>query len=428
MKSPTLPRTTNRLPSPTRLGLALILVSCASSAYGQIGVTAVPIEGDPFAGAFEGIDSDWKITFQTEAGLRDLPAADLVRWGTPPDLSRGPMIVLADGGVLLAEVRAIEGEELIADSILFGDVRLPLARVRGVIFQPPPDRLERDRLLDRVLTATGSRDRLLLQNGDVMEGQLTSAGRQRQGPPAPQEEIRLETIKMQGDSGAMEAPIDRVAAITFNPSLVRAPQHRGLRAWIGLADEGLLMVQQVESKNGVTSISLPGGDRLRTDDAGFRDAVQFVQPLGGRAVYLSDLTPLGYRHIPYLTIPWDYGRDRNVLGGALRAGGQSHIKGLGMHSTSRIAYRIDGDYQRLKAEIAIDDSAGRDGSVIYRVYTSGDSGQWQSAYESSVIRGGEPPTPISVNIRGAKGIALIVEHADRGDIQDHANWLDARLE
>jgi hypothetical protein len=33
-----------------------------------------------------------------------------------------------------------------------------------------------------------------------------------------------------------------------------------------------------------------------------------------------------------------------------------------------------------------------------------------------------------VNLQGAKAIALIVEHADRGDVQDYANWLDARLE
>jgi hypothetical protein len=44
-----------------------------------------------------------------------------------------------------------------------------------------------------------------------------------------------------------------------------------------------------------------------------------------------------------------------------------------------------------------------------------------------VIRGGQPPVPISVNIRSAKKLELIVDYADRADVLDHADWLNARL-
>jgi hypothetical protein len=233
---------------------------------------------------------------------------------------------------------------------------------------------------------------------------------------------------VQVDSGVATIPIERIAAAIFNPSLVETPQPRGLRAWIGLEDDGLLLVEQVRSQSGMTILTLPGGLRLQTDDEGFRGSVQLVQPLGGKATYLSDLPPLSYRHIPYLTLEWDYALDRNVLGGRLRVRGQVFVKGLGMHSASRIAYRLDGKAARFRAQLAVDDAAGRDGSVIFRVYTAGADGQFQPAYESRVIRGGEPPTPISVNIAAAKAIALIVEHADRGDMQDYADWIDARVE
>jgi hypothetical protein len=168
--------------------------------------------------------------------------------------------------------------------------------------------------------------------------------------------------------------------------------------------------------------------RLQTDRESFLQALQFVQPVGGQAVYLSDLAPIGFRHIPYLTLAWGYGQDRSVLGGRLRSGGAAYLKGLGMHSTSRLAYRLDGKYKRLKAELALDETAGREGSVVYRVYTADESGQFKPAYESPIVRGGDPPTAISIDVTGARGLALIVEHADRGDVQDHANWLDARLE
>ena len=46
---------------------------------------------------------------------------------------------------------------------------------------------------------------------------------------------------------------------------------------------------------------------------------------------------------------------------------------------------------------------------------------------SEVVRGGQPPVPISVDLDGVKRISLLVDFADRGDELDHADWLDARL-
>jgi hypothetical protein len=81
----------------------------------------------------------------------------------------------------------------------------------------------------------------------------------------------------------------------------------------------------------------------------------------------------------------------------------------------------------LFAAIAIDDAAAQGGSAIFRVYLEHD-GQWQEAYASSVVRGGEPPLPITVAIGDARQLALVVDFADRGDERDYANWLEARLE
>jgi hypothetical protein len=43
------------------------------------------------------------------------------------------------------------------------------------------------------------------------------------------------------------------------------------------------------------------------------------------------------------------------------------------------------------------------------------------------VRGDAKPQAVSVDLRGAKGITLTVDFADRGDELDHAVWLDARL-
>ncbi len=152
-----------------------------------------------------------------------------------------------------------------------------------------------------------------------------------------------------------------------------------------------------------------------------------MRVLGGRAVYLSDLSPAGYKHVPYLDLPWSYEADRSVGGGRLRAKNVVYTKGLGMHSSSRLSYPLRGPYRRLEAELAVDDSARGQGSVTFRVFVADDSGKWEPAYSSPVVRGGDAPLSMSVDLSGVKHIALIVDFADRGAVLDHADWLSARL-
>ena len=119
---------------------------------------------------------------------------------------------------------------------------------------------------------------------------------------------------------------------------------------------------------------------------------------------------------------WPYALDRNLSGGPLVAGGKTFLKGVSMHSASRLTYLTDGRYDRFDALIAVDDSTAGQGSVRFRVFVDGNS-----SYTSDTVRGGDPPKPISIQIRDAQRIDLVVDFADRADQQDHANWLEARF-
>ena len=129
----------------------------------------------------------------------------------------------------------------------------------------------------------------------------------------------------------------------------------------------------------------------------------------------------------FFQTPWPLQKNRNALGGRLRCGGRLYVKGLGMHATARAAYDLTPQDRTFQAEIALDDRAGRQGSVIFRVYLNDAQGSWSKAYESPVIRGGEAPRTVSVDVADAGRLALIVDSADRGAVLDHANWLNARL-
>jgi hypothetical protein len=143
-------------------------------------------------------------------------------------------------------------------------------------------------------------------------------------------------------------------------------------------------------------------------------------------VYLSDLEATSYSHQPYLDIPWAYQIDHNAWGGRLLVKGRFYPKGLGMHSAARLTYRLPYGWERMEAEVAIDEVAEGSGSVVFRVELFR-GGKWLEAYRSPIVRGGEPPRPLSIDLADAQQLALVTEYADRGDERDAANWLDARL-
>lgn len=371
---------------------------------------AVPVEGPAFRASLAGADQAWNLQFAQQGEPRTVPAADLVTWGTFAEPARGIHVVLADGGIVVADTIQIADEQLTGTSTTFGQLSLPLELVAGVILRPPLAARARDQLLARIADPTARGDRLLLDNGDELSGTIDAI-----------DNVRV-VLAADGDD-PWQVKRDTIRAIAFDPTLVDAPRAAGLRAVVGLEDGSRVTATSMITDDKQTRLKLPGGIELSAP----QESVTALQVLGGRAVYLSDIKPAGYRHIPFLTLSWPFRNDRSVLDSQLRADGRLYLKGLGMHSPSRLTYNLDQPYQRFDAQLAIDDDARGRGSVRFRVFVDDGSGQWQPRAASEVVRGGQPPVPLSVDLSGAKRISLLVDYADRGDELDHADWLDARL-
>jgi hypothetical protein len=253
-----------------------------------------------------------------------------------------------------------------------------------------------------------------LDNGDTLRGTMVEWDEQRA------------TVRTDADD--TEIPIDRISTILFRARTFAKPQRQGITCRLGLRDGSAISVTRVTLANGRLDATTLDGVRLSSDrhiDA--KREVISLQTIQGGVTYLSDLKPLGYRHTPYLTLSWPLGVDRNARGGQLRSRGVVYDKGLGMPSTSRVVYRLDSQYRRLDAQLAIDDRAGQGGSVVFRVYLEEGQGPWRSVYQSPVVRGGGEPLPMSVDVHGARHVALVVDHADRAGQLDWANWLDVRV-
>jgi hypothetical protein len=275
-------------------------------------------------------------------------------------------------------------------------------------------------------------DRLILQGGESIGGTLLAApanGRLAVEGVKPGQEVFL--IAKGNNLAPLSIPAAKVVAYRA-PVAVSSRSTTGA-AVLGLGDGSLLRATAITVKGDQVTIALAAGGKLQTTLAGrddpdkkFWDAIEFIQPLSPRVRWLPLDKSLGYKHIPFVSVERDLGIDRNVLGSRLRTGGATFLQGLGMPSTSRVAYGVAG-YRKFEAELALDDAAGNKGSVVFRVLLESAPNDWKSAYESPIVRGGDGPLPISVDLKGAMRMALIVDFADRGDECDWANWLQARL-
>ncbi len=297
-----------------------------------------------------------------------------------------------------------------------GRVELDRNRVRGLVFAPPSDPFACDRLLDEVREVDADHDTVRLRNGDLLTGAVERIG---------DRQLHLEV-----DGRPLTIDLERIALVIFNARLASGEGPLAAAMAVGLADGSILGCRSLQ----------PVGPRVRLELAGGSEAVAveylevplaqivYLQSAARLCDYLSSLSPVAFRHVPYLALEWPWRQNRSVIGTRLRtADGGIYLRGLGVHSACRIAYRVPAAARRFRATVALDASAGRRGSVVFRVLLA-TGGQWQEAFRSPIIRGGDRPLDVDVDLAGSTGVALAVDHADFGDELDRANWLDARFE
>jgi hypothetical protein len=163
-------------------------------------------------------------------------------------------------------------------------------------------------------------------------------------------------------------------------------------------------------------------------------AVSYYRPVGKQLLFLHDVKPTQYRYVPIFKSVSDkpiargYGLGRNAVGGTLRVAGKLYLAGVGMVSVSRLTFDIPAGYTRFRSDVGIDSRAAEQGSVSVHVLLQGKQGsEWQTAYDSPVVRGGDDLRSIDVPLGDARRLSLVVDMADRADILDYANWVNARF-
>ncbi|RYG46264.1 melibiase, partial [bacterium] len=131
-------------------------------------------------------------------------------------------------------------------------------------------------------------------------------------------------------------------------------------------------------------------------------------------VWIQELSTLD---LSPMTNGWSRpGIDKSISGKPITLGGERYEKGIGAHSPARLNLMVENALA-FRATVGVDDAAGGKGSVEFLVEVDGEV-RWRSG----VMRIGDPPKPVGVDLRGAKTLSLRVTDGGDGNTYDHADW------
>ena len=116
------------------------------------------------------------------------------------------------------------------------------------------------------------------------------------------------------------------------------------------------------------------------------------------------------------------GAGKSVDGHPLTLGGVVYPHGIGTHAESVFVINLHGAATRFAAMVGVDDEAKSGGSVAFSVIVDG-----RTAAQTKVMRGGDAPQLVSVDLTGAQRMTLQVTDGGDGINYDHADWAGALL-
>lgn len=142
-------------------------------------------------------------------------------------------------------------------------------------------------------------------------------------------------------------------------------------------------------------------------------------PVPGQETVRLDSIPL-----LEMTSGWNNPRaGRSVDNNPITLEGTVYEHGVGTHALSQFRLDLNGKAERFSAIVGVDDEKKGMGSVRFEVKVDG-----RSMVRTRILRGGDKPQPISVDLRNAKRVELVVDDGGDGIDSDHADWADAQFE
>lgn len=152
-----------------------------------------------------------------------------------------------------------------------------------------------------------------------------------------------------------------------------------------------------------------------------KDAVTLDELAG--ATLPADAVWLESLDLSFVEQEWSTAKaGRSVDGKPLTIGGQVFAHGIGSHANAEWTVTLHGAARTLHAAVGVDAEAGEHGTVVFVVLVDD-----VETLRTPVMKGGDAPRVISVDLTGAAHLTLIVEDGGDHIHYDHADWGGAML-
>lgn len=140
-------------------------------------------------------------------------------------------------------------------------------------------------------------------------------------------------------------------------------------------------------------------------------------------VYVSDMEWTS-SHAGYGTIKRDLSHNNKTIKTFETVGTKSYEKGVGLHAISELTVDLQGeDFDTFETYVSADgDDTSSHTSVNFEVYLDG-----KLVQDSSVMKVGMPKKHMSVNVKGANELRLVMNDGGNGISNDRGVWADAKF-
>lgn len=374
----------------------------------------------PLVGPIQKMATDGSVTLAGQSPVAGSEVISLRRLSEPvPGWPRTAYMLLHNGDRIVGSPVEINGAFLnyranaiqrIADEKNEVALRFPLTAI-SILWLRAPESIDRTRYA-QTLGDVRADDRLILRNGDVLAGVVTSL------------DSRKGEIQIEKDENRRKVDLGQVVAVAFSTKLARIRKPAGAYGHLVLKDGTRLSVLAPSIDEGRLTAQTMYRDKLQIDVS----AISAIDIYQGKCVYLSDLKPAKYQYRSYQGEQYNWAADRNLEGQELQIKSSVDVhsfdKGIAVHGECTLVYALDGKYQRFETVVGLDARLGKRGSVELRVLVDGKEQKVGDGKPLTVESG---PWRLRIDVKGAKEISLIVLWGEGGNVGDHVDWGDARL-
>lgn len=368
-----------------------------------------------------------QLRFLIDEKTIDLAYSDICRFNAHPIPQRFPMAILTDGSCLAVTSIERRKDQFVFQSPTWENVQVPESLLRAIVVSPTPSLDAWYTILERLKSATGRNDQILLATRGWTDGILT-------WPESAAEILQADGFqKFRINNDDTEIPVREVEAMIFSPILTPMSNLKAA-GHIGWNDGSLLAASQwrIAQPGDYLELTLRCGIVLKSLDPPtlLTQKIVSITQSPKQTRYLSDLEASSYKHVDWLSPKWPLSKDRDLFGRRLRDTSGIIEKGLAMHATSQATFRWDKSPAQLISAIALappsEPGLPNLGQAIAKVMIM-KAGKLETMYTSPILSSKTPTQEFSISLEGAELIVFIVDAGPNGTLGDHVLWLDTRV-